>query len=80
MFRKYTREGATHLAKEYCRRSHYFFMRWLNSDDEDFQFTEAVTDEYQEQEEWLEWVLSMSHEDPCFDKVVEMRSRVPVLL
>ena len=78
MFRKYGREGAVHLAKEWCRRSHFFFMQWLNSDDGDaFAFSEDVLQAYQEPGEFVDWVLSLPVEDPCFDRACELRDSVP---
>ena len=42
MYNRYGIHGATMLSAEYVRKSHYYFGLWINSDDEDFQYTLSI--------------------------------------
>lgn len=77
MFNKYGREGAVQLSKEYCRRSHFYFMLFVQSGTDDFAFTPEALQSYQEGSEWLDWLCSLGNEDPGFKRGLAMRAMAP---
>lgn len=54
-FSRYGREGANQLAREYCRRGHFFLRLWLQHG-ADFQYRQEHLHAYQECDEWRQWV------------------------
>ena len=78
-FNRYGREGANQLAREYCRRGHFFLRLWLQSGT-DFQFTQEHIDAYQEAAEWRSWVESVPPEHRwCRQRAGEIRLLAPKL-
>ena len=49
-------------------------MQYLSSDDEDYHYTDAVFAKYEEGVEWLDWIISLEVDDPCFVRGVALRS------
>jgi hypothetical protein len=48
------------LAREFCRRSDYFYSLWMAEPENDFfAYTAEALDSYQETEEWVVFCLGM---------------------
>lgn len=62
-FSRYGREAANQLAREYCRRAHYFFSIWLHGRQDSFEYSQAHIDAYDECSEWLAWLDGLADED-----------------
>ena len=57
-FKRYDRDGAMELAREYCRRGHFFFRLWLESDAlaVEFAYTQAHIDSYVPHPDWIAYL------------------------
>ena len=60
-FKKYSREGALELAREYCRRGTFFFRLWLDVEGagEEFKYTQANVDSYAPHPDWAVFKASV---------------------
>jgi len=77
-YAKYDGTEATHtLCKEFCLRGNYFFNVWINQDDEVRPFTDAEINGYQDSEEFVNLLTSVSADSDVFIKGSEIRRIVP---
>ena len=77
-FRLYGVDGANFLAREWCRKSHYFFNLWLDTERADC-FDVGVFD-YVEHEEFLDWAVGIDISSPTWARISEVRAAFPTLL
>ena len=68
-FSRYGHLGGNQLAREYCRRGHFFFQLWFEHG-EDFKFQQHQVDMYSECDEFRLWVESL----PLADVFVRRRA------
>jgi hypothetical protein len=77
-YARYGIPGATHLASEYVRRSHYFLGIWLESEAEVFLYEQHHVDDYEESLEFVTWMLEQPIESVHFARASELRKLKPV--
>lgn len=80
-FAKYGRGPAHQLCREWCRRSEYFYQLWVwaEEDEEDFGYTEAQVLAYEEDMEWLDFMISQEADSPAFIRGMEIRRMKPFM-
>ena len=74
----YSVEGSHELAREVCRRGHFFYTQWLGQDSDTFDYQRHHLDAYEESESWLNWVLDQPLDSACFNRATEVRKIVPL--
>jgi hypothetical protein len=76
-FSVHTKEGANELAKEWCRKGHYFFESFLDAESPDeFDFTDLQAT-YAPSEEFMDWALSIDLESDTWARVQDVLNRMP---
>lgn len=77
---RYGREGSARLAKEFCRRSTYFFLRCFESPSPaTYTYTQADVDACPEDLKFLDFVLEREADDPVLLRAIEVRALSPRL-
>jgi len=73
------RRNANELAREWVRRSEFFFMQYFNAEDKaGFRYTQAHKDAWTDSPEFQAWMLSFrSVEHPAFRRGHELRLEYP---
>ena len=69
--------GATHLAKEYVRRSSHFFGIWVLSDNDPFTYSQEELNSYEETFEWVDWMCSLPVDSASFGRASQLRAFLP---
>ena len=86
-FRKYGKENAHQLAREYCRRANYFYMKFFKKTVEDFEYTFDDITEYTETQEFVAFVDALDQPSDllpakrthCKAAVYELRNFIPLI-
>ena len=76
-YSRYGREGAHYLASEFVRRSTFLFRRWLDSDDDYFDYGANPFAEYEEDSEFLVWFASLDPDSPGSVRANELMALRP---
>lgn len=78
-FSKYGRDGARQLAREVARRGNFFCNQYhkFQGDYRKFRQTSAMADQYLESVEWLDWVIGLDNNHPCFAAALQVRALRP---
>jgi hypothetical protein len=77
-FSTYTELGANMLAREWCRKSDYFYNHWLDSE-VNTCFDDPTELDYVEHEEFLAWVATVDVASHTWVRVSELKHAVPTL-
>ena len=78
-FNLYGRYQADELAKEWVRRSEYFYLLFEGAQDEAFEYTQADIDAYGERLEFLEFMVGEGPGTRAFTAGLELRGKAPRL-
>ena len=65
------------LSREFCWRGNYFFNLWVNQNDEIKLFTEEEINGYEDSEEFIILLTSVSADSDVFIKGSEIRKIIP---
>ena len=76
-FARYGRAGAHQLCREWCRRNEYFFRIYQAAENDFFEFAQAHIDDYQEDMEWLDFMIAEPADTVTFARGMEIRRMVP---
>lgn len=76
-YSKHGQMGAHMLAKEWARRSHYFYWMWATSEDEDFSYTDEQLRSYSMSLEWLEFMTELPTESESFGRGSQINRLLP---
>lgn len=79
MFRKFGRQAASELAREYCRRGEHFYKVYVVSGEEAFEYEEMHVEMYKETLQWLDFVVPLDADEPAFRRALEVRELKPTL-
>ena len=70
---EHTLLGANMLAREVCRRGHFFIEQYLAWEgDGEYEYTEAHATAYEESDEFSVWRDSVDHGTSTFARVIEV--------
>ena len=72
------RFGANILAREWCRKGHFYFSAWINSIGLE-KSSDPAAHVYVESMEFLGWALEVDVSSKTWGKVMELRNARPVL-
>ena len=61
------------LAREYCRRGHYFLNLYFSQDGSDFEYTQSHVDGYKETDAFKAWFAALPVGGVVHLRVLEMR-------
>jgi hypothetical protein len=75
---RYGLAGATLLASEYMRRSHYFIVLWLECEEEVFRYEQHHIDGYNESLEFVTWLCDQPVDSATFARGSDLRQLRPV--
>ena len=75
-YNKYTQEGSVILAREWMRRSNFFFNAWCESVGEE-TFSEPSSLEVPENFEFIEWACAQDEHSETWTQIQELRRAVP---
>ena len=76
--RLYGDDGSFTLAREWVRRARYFFGLWGASHfSEDFVYTDADVEDYDEDLVFVEWMCELDIDSVSFARASEMRRLTP---
>ena len=76
-FARFGRGPAHQLCREWCRRAEFFYRIWVEAESEEFVFTALHINSYEEDMEWLDFMIGLPASDPAFAKGMEMRGSAP---
>jgi len=71
-------EGATALAREYCRRSNYYYNVWRDQDDEYMLYSDEQLGSCPDEEEFLAWLVAQPLDSWNYRLGTALRYIVPV--
>ena len=73
----HTKAGAVQLAREWCRRGHFYFELWHDSERPyDFDFRNAV-DQYMPSQDFLDWACAVDPNTATWDRIQELMAAYP---
>ena len=77
-FTAYGEEECNHMAREWCRKGHFYCI-WLEAGSSwEYRYSQAVFDAYVPDEAWLKWACTVEVEDPVFERILELRRAFPI--
>ena len=71
-------DGSNALVNEVMRRGDFFFKQRLCQDSDHFLYTDANTDAYTEDLEWLNWITSLATDSVSYTRGLEVRRLVQI--
>ena len=77
MFSKIGRDPANEVAREFCRRSEYFYSLYLDAGDEGFTFTSAHVDAYVVGEAWARFRATLAVGSVAHRRAMQLESATP---
>ena len=80
-FSRHTPEGALEMAREYCRRAHYFFKFFMDCEEgwEEFTYNQAHLDGYTWHLDWLNFMCELPEGCESFKRGTEVQEICPRL-
>jgi len=75
--RKHGEEAARVLAVEWCKRMQFFYDIYKLADEPDFVYSPAQLSSYEEELEFVEFVLNAGVHDPAWPRAMAIRSLAP---
>ena len=66
------------LAREYCRRSDFFYYIWFLSDNDDYEFSAGDLTSYEDTLEWVTFLTEQDNDSYIFRRGLEIRALLPV--
>ena len=79
-FKKYGREAAMELAREFCRRGQFYFRMWLLSEGfshDDFVYTRAQVNSYVPHADWVEFLAGLGAGSVTYRRAVKLAALHP---
>ena len=75
---KFGQTGAWHLAREHCRRAHYFFTLSRLDDSSEFAYVQGHFDAYHELDEYRDFIASQPVDSEVRQRAEVLRQEFPV--